>query len=223
MLYRSRSPRRLPQRCETFRPPPPWDWTARGAAQLGRAAPHPTPPRALSSPHAALLQPRAVPAPHRPAPTAPRLCAAAPATDAPPLSRRHPPARALLPLQAGCDVIPARRIGVASQSGAVQSARRGAERRGSSSGGGAAQGRVSRGRCPLSPWTKWRSGDGCDPLPHLAVPAGTVAVRYVSGLGLFVPPSRWPGCGAGCLFSVFLSCAFPRVGTGPILLSIFMT
>ena len=39
-----------------------------------------------------------------------------------------PPARALLPLQAGCDVIPARRIGVASQSGAVQSARRGAAR-----------------------------------------------------------------------------------------------
>ena len=139
-----------------------------------------------------------------------------------------PPARALLPLRAGRDVIPARRIGVASQSGAVQSARSGAaqsgaERRGSSSGGGAAQGRVSRGRCPLSPWTKWRSGDGCDPLPHLAVPGGTVAVRYVSGLGLFVPPSRWPGCGAGCLFSVFLSCAFPRVGTGPILLNIFMT
>lgn len=219
MLYRSRSPRRLPQRCETFRPPPPWDWTARGAAQFGRAAPHPTPGSELPARGAAAAPGR--PAPHRPAPTAPRLCAAAPATDAAPLSRRHPPPA--LCFRCRPDVMSSPRAGSVWRPRAAPCSRRGAARRGSSSGGGAAQGRVSRGRCPLSPWTKWRSGDGCDPLPHLAVPGGTVAVRYVSGLGLFVPPSRWPGCGAGCLFSVFLSCAFPRVGTGPILLNIFMT
>lgn len=195
--------------------------TGRHGAQRSSAGPHPTPPRALSSPHAALLQPRAVPAPHCPAPTAPRLCAAAPATDAAPLSRRHPPPA--LCFRCRPDVMSSPRAGSVWRPRAAPCSRRGAARRGSSSGGGAAQGRVSRGRCPLSPWTKWRSGDGCDPLPHLAVPGGTVAVRYVSGLGLFVPPSRWPGCGAGCLFSVFLSCAFPRVGTGPILLNIFMT
>lgn len=219
MLYRSRSPRRLPQCCEPFRPLPPWDWTARGAAQFGRAAPHPTPGSELPARGAAAAPGR--PAPHRPAPTAPRLCAAAPATDAAPLSRRHPPPA--LCFRCRPDVMSSPRAGSVWRPRAAPCSPRGAARRGSSSGGGAAQGRVSRGRCPLSPWTKWRSGDGCDPLPHLAVPGGTVAVRYVSGLGLFVPPSRWPGCGAGCLFSVFLSCAFPRVGTGPILLNIFMT
>lgn len=193
--------------------------TGRHGAQRSSAGPHPTPGSELPARGAAAAPGR--PAPHRPAPTAPRLCAAAPATDAPPLSRRHPPPA--LCFRCRPDVMSSPRAGSVWRPRAAPCSPRGAARRGSSSGGGAAQGRVSRGRCPLSPWTKWRSGDGCDPLPHLAVPGGTVAVRYVSGLGLFVPPSRWPGCGAGCLFSVFLSCAFPRVGTGPILLNIFMT
>lgn len=126
MLYRSRSPRRLPQRCETFRPPPPWDWTARGAAQFGRAAPHPTPGSELPARGSAAApgRPRApLPGTHR-SPALRRSPGHGRGTTFPP----SPPARALLPLQAGRDVIPARRIGVASQSGAVQSARRGAAR-----------------------------------------------------------------------------------------------